>query len=191
MATELSRGASAWRFEHSTQAVRAAVAAALLGLAALVADRYARPVGLFSTGVLSAAGPCDNRSVGAIPIDDLGAGSYMGQTGGLYPGGSNIIPSAHEALGIAIAATLQPRDASGNPDPVNGRIVLISVGVSNTRNKFAGETSGNEGTGIVTYTNAFKPRADVDPEQSSKVILVNGAQGGEPVDTWNSETSAT
>ncbi len=66
----------------------------------------------------------------ASPLCDLGSGTYLGFTGGLYPGGSNEIPPGHLAAGLTRAATIRPLDRSGNPDS-SGKIVLLSVGMSN------------------------------------------------------------
>ncbi|MBE2197637.1 MAG: hypothetical protein IAE79_03435 [Anaerolinea sp.] len=47
-------------------------------------------------------------SVGLTPLTELGRGTYHGAQGGLYPGGSNKRPSAHEAAGIEIAEGIRP-----------------------------------------------------------------------------------
>src|SRR5207302_5643811 len=76
---------------------------------------------------------CSLTSTGIIPLNDLGPGSYSGFTAGLYPAGSNTPPAAHAAAALDIATNqVKPLDTSGNPDSVNGRIVMISVGMSNT-----------------------------------------------------------
>lgn len=138
---------------------------------------------------------CGVTSVGAIPIDALGSDHYedalalpfpQGQ-GGLYPGGSNTIPTAHRQLGESIAATIEPLDGSGNPSP-SGKIGFISIGVSNTRNIFVGDNES--GTSIV-YSNSFKSIADADPAKASSVVIVNGAQGSNAVDEWNNPNSNT
>lgn len=64
-----------------------------------------------------------HESLGFIPLNDLGEGTYKGQHGGLYPGGSNQPPAAHKNAGIKIARGIQP---------INGKIVMISTGMSNT-----------------------------------------------------------
>ncbi len=137
-------------------------------------------------GVLSK--DCSKTQTGNIPINDLGTGTYQGKQGGLYPGGSNSIPGAHLSLGLSLAAEVQPRDASGNPDPANGKIVLISIGVSNTRNIFSGQTTDG---GPVEYSQAFKPRADADPDKNPKLVIVNGAQGSQPISSWLSPNAST
>ena len=107
---------------------------------------------------------CQNTSVGFIPLNDLGTGLHMGAQGGLYPGGLNARPASHETAGLQQAAQVVPRDAAGNPDPVNGEIVFLSIGMSNTRNQW-GE---------------FMPISNADPDRNPQVRLVQGAQGGQP-----------
>ena len=117
---------------------------------------------------------CSLTSTGVVPLNDLGPGSYNGFVGGLYPAGSNTPPSAHAAAAIAIATDqIQPLDSSGNPDPVNGRIVMISIGMSNTTQEFA--TKGNQN---------FKQRADADPAKNPRLLIVDGAQGGQDATAW-------
>jgi hypothetical protein len=93
------------------------------------------------------------------PLTDLGTGVYLGSEGGLYPNGSNVRPSAFDASGVAIAQSIQPLDANGNPDP-NGKYALISIGESNTSE---------------TYSQ-FLTDANADPAKNSHLILVRGAQ---------------
>jgi hypothetical protein len=97
-----------------------------------------------------------------VPIDDLGTGTYLGQQGGLYPGGTNIIPASHQSDGIAIAAAIQPLDSSGNPDP-SGKYALISLGPSATLYEFK----------------PFIQAAKADPAKNAHLVVVQGAQGGE------------
>lgn len=75
--------------------------------------------------VYAAVAP-DGQSNGMLPpLVDLGLGqTYNGQEGGLYPGGSNARPAAHDAAGRKIARGIVPLDVEGNPDPVNGKIVI-------------------------------------------------------------------
>src|SRR5258705_13779595 len=88
---------------------------ALLGGALLAAALCARG---------AAASDCTRTSVGLVPLVDLGAGSYRGFPGGLYPGGTNFRPVGHESAGVAIARAIVPLDTPGNPDPGNGTRVL-------------------------------------------------------------------
>src|SRR5689334_3064320 len=51
------------------------------------------------------------ESVGLIPLTDLGAGSYKGEQGGLYPGGVNVPPAAHQKAGTKLGHSIVPLDA--------------------------------------------------------------------------------
>jgi uncharacterized delta-60 repeat protein len=124
---------------------------------------------------------CSLTATGTIPINDFGPGSYQGLTAGLYPAGSNTPPAAHAAAALAVATDeIRPLNASGTPDPVNGRIVMISIGMSNTTQEFA--TKG---------TQHFKLRADADPAKNPQLIIVDGAQGGQDAPAWINPTAAT
>jgi len=95
------------------------------------------------------------------PLTEMGTEKYQGYQGGLYPGGKNERPNAHEKAGLALAKTVLPRDADGKPNP-DGKIGLLSVGMSNTTQVFS----------------AFKRFADADADKNPKLILIDGAQGG-------------
>src|SRR5438067_6983599 len=124
---------------------------------------------------------CSLTSTGSIPLDDLGPGTYKGFIGGLYPAGSNTRPAAHNNAALDIASNqIKPLNASGNPDSANGKIVMISVGMSNTTQEFASKGTQN-----------FKLRADADPTKNSQLILVDGAQGGQDAAAWIDPTAAT
>ena len=105
---------------------------------------------------------CGNVCRGYPPLTDLGVGTWRGRQGGLYPAGSNVRPASHNAAGLEMASQVQPLDAFGNPDPVNGKIVMISMGMSNTSMEF--------GQFIKEYSSL--------PQMNPQVVLVNCAQGG-------------
>ncbi len=107
------------------------------------------------------AADCTRTSVGFTPLNDLGTGTYQGRQGGLYPGGSNLRPAAHESAGLEQARAVQPLNAQGQPD-ASGKIVLLSIGMSNATQEFS----------------TFKPMADTDPGKNPKLVIVDGAQGG-------------
>lgn len=109
---------------------------------------------------------CSVTSVGFVPLNDLGPGFYGDYQGGLYPGGDNRRPAAHEAAGVQLANEVQPLDENGNPNAVNGKIVLLSIGMSNTTQEFS----------------VFKGLADKDPDRNPQLIIVDGAQGGMSAD---------
>ena len=127
----------------------------------------------FALTPLVAQGDCSLKTTGHIPLPDLGAGTYQGFTGGLYPNGANTRPAQHEAAGLAAANQVKPLDAAGNLDTSRGTIALVSIGLSNTTAEF-----GNGGD------TAFKPRADADPSKGARVTIVDGAQGGKDAADW-------
>jgi hypothetical protein len=115
-------------------------------------------VGAAVTVALAAAGSapasnCDGTSAGFTPLSDLGARTFHGYRGGLYPGGRNAPPRRYLAQGLAAAARVQP---------IAGKIVLLSIGMSNTTMEFS----------------AFAQLAAADPRRSAGVTLVDGAEGG-------------
>lgn len=114
-----------------------------------------------------AAQDCAHTSTGLVPLNDLGADTYLGYTGGLYPDGSNEIPQAHLELGLRQAGMIVARDANGDPDP-NGLIGFVSIGVSNTKTEFDGFVD-------------FVEQADgVNPQ----LVVLNGAQGSRALGAW-------
>lgn len=109
---------------------------------------------------------CGRTSVGLTPITQL-TGSYQGQAGGLYPGGSNARPGPHEIAGTVLAAGIRPLDQNGQPS-ADGRYALISIVMSNTTQEFS----------------EFKRRADADPAKAPRLVIVDGAQGGQTAADW-------
>lgn len=105
---------------------------------------------------------CTYTHSGLVPLNDLGTGTYNGLTGGLYPGGSNVRPTAHTNAGVNIAQNqVLPRNASGQVDLVNGKVVLISIGMSNTTQEFQ----------------KFIATANSYANLNGKLVIVDGAQG--------------
>lgn len=133
--------------------------------------RAARPTG--ATGRPAAAeptGPTDGSSLPDLtPLTDLGADkTYQDQTGGLYGAGRNAPPEQHLQAAFTAARRIQPRNAQGQPDPA-GKIVLISVGMSNTTQEFQ----------------TFQSLANGDRQKSPQVVIVDGAQGGKDAERWS------
>ena len=98
------------------------------------------------------AAECNQTSTGLVPITDLGKRRYRGQRGGLYPGGTNQPSRRYLRQGLAAAKRVRP---------INGRVVLLSIGMSHTSQEFR----------------AFMRLATDDPEVSPSVKLVDGAMG--------------
>jgi hypothetical protein len=112
----------------------------------------------------------------ATPLIDLGSNEYIrmdgtptGQIGGLYPGGSNQRPPQNEAAGLAVAQQVVPLDTAGNPDPANGRIVMISVGMSNASLEFG----------------RFTDNANHDSRINSKLVILNTALSNATAPYWS------
>jgi len=127
-----------------------------------------------------------NPTAGRAPLSELGAGSYKGFTGGLYPAGSNVEPAAHAAAGLTRAQSLAPLDTAGNPSPA-GKIVLVSVGMSNTTQEFC--SAGSTTTGCSSWTFMGQASADASVNHAT-LAIVNGARGGQDAATWDAATDA-
>src|SRR6185436_3578871 len=114
-------------------------------------------------------------------------GKYLGQfEGGLYEHGVNVPPADHEAVGLGQAALVRPLDRDGNPS-ASGKIVMISVGMSNTTQEFC--AAGNPAP---CTTWSFVGQANADPAVNrATLVLVNGARGGQAADSWESPTQPT
>ena len=106
---------------------------------------------------------CSKTSTGLRPLSELGTELYFGYQGGLYPNGLNESPSAHNAAGIELAQSVVPLSASGAVEQEAGSIVLLSIGMSNATQEFS----------------LFKSLADQDPAKNTKLVIVDGAQGGQ------------
>ena len=107
---------------------------------------------------------CSGISTGFIPLIDLGSGTYQGFEGGLYPGGVNTRPAEHEAAGLALAEQIAP---------INGRIVMLSIGMSNTRHE----------------SDQLISQLAQDSEINPQVLFVNGAISGRAAQTIDSPTA--
>ena len=107
-------------------------------------------------------------STGLVPLNDLGSDKYKGETGGLYGDGKNEPPARHLAAALREAAKIRPLDADGKPEE-QGKIVLISIGMSNTTQEFS----------------TFMRLAKADSAKSDSVVIVDGAQGGQAAEQWN------
>lgn len=105
-----------------------------------------------------------STSTGMIPLTELKS-AYHGEAGGLYGNGSNEPPRELAQAAARAAARIRPLDSSGKPSDA-GRIVLLSIGMSNTTQEFS----------------AFQTLSDRTGTRSKSVILVDGAQGGQSAD---------
>jgi hypothetical protein len=111
--------------------------------------------------------------------------TYRTLQGGLYPGGSNVIPADHEAAGIARRNMVRSLDVNGNPS-ASGKYVLISIGMSNTTEEWCSASSAPP---CDSWT--FIGRAISDPSVNhSSLVIVNGAAGGQDATAWMSPVAA-
>lgn len=100
------------------------------------------------------AANCAQTSVAMKPLTDLGNAKYHGYHGGLYANGKNAAPKTYLNAGLARARSIKP---------IDGKIVLLSIGMSNTTQEFS----------------AFKRLADADARKNPALTIVDGAQGGQ------------
>jgi hypothetical protein len=107
------------------------------------------------------------ETTGLVPLTEMGDGLYKEQTGGLYGRGQNVPPQSHLQMAQVQTALVVPREAQGNPSNT-GKIVLISLGMSNTTQEFS----------------LFKTLADADPNKAPQVVIVDCAQGGQAAYQW-------
>jgi hypothetical protein len=125
---------------------------------------------LLSLTVAAATGAaCNNISFDVVgtttpitALTDLGTGSYGGEEGGLYSGGTNTRPTSQTTYGQTLAGEVQTLNSSGLPDPA-GKIVFLALG---------------ESTALDEFGVAFLPLAQHDPAINSNIVFVDGAQGG-------------
>jgi hypothetical protein len=117
----------------------------------------------------------EQKSTGLKPLTEMTADDrYKGEDGGLYGGGMNEPPKAHQATAQEALKKVTPLDAKGEPAR-DGKIVFISMGMSNTAGEFA----------------LFKEIADRELQKSPDVQIVNCAIGGAGVSSWAKRGSGT
>jgi hypothetical protein len=122
-----------------------------LGLIAFVPIAAAKGA---PAGEARTAADCTITSTGLVPLTDLsGNRTYRGHRGGLYPGGVNRPPRGYLNLGLAAAKRVRP---------IDGQVVLLSIGMSNATQEFV----------------PFIRLAEQDPDLSATLTLVDGAMGG-------------
>ncbi len=122
---------------------------------------------------MAARGPVGGKtSVDLTPLTDL-KDAYKGQSGGLYGDGRNDPPAALLSAAKAAAARIKPLDRDGAASP-DGKVVLLAIGMSNTTQEFS----------------RFKQIADRDPGKSPRVVIVDGAQGGQDAAAWVDDRKA-
>jgi hypothetical protein len=139
-----------------------------------------------SAFVISLRADCTLTSTGNIPLNELTV-PYQNTQGGLYPHGANNRPAAHLNAGIQIATNqIRPLNAPGQVDNANGKIVLVSIGMSNTTQEWAvGDNVTRDST------RAFRYRGTSDPALNPQTVVIDCAQGGRDVVNWSSLSDPT
>jgi hypothetical protein len=104
----------------------------------------------------------DATGTGWMPLNDLGTGTYLGQVGGLYPGGINTPPDSYKDKLTAICSAVKPLNAAGIPDLATGKIGFVSIGASTCK----------------MFMDKFMDVADTYLYLNPKLRLANCAKGG-------------
>ena len=131
--------------------------------------------GAGQTNARNLPAPTPRETVGFKPLTEMSATDlYKGQDGGLYGGGLNVPPAQHASAAEKALARIEPLDAQGNP-AADGKVVFISISMSNATQEFS----------------KFKQIADADPQKSSKLTIVDCAQGGQAMAEWVSPQAPT
>ena len=116
-----------------------------------------------------------------VPLVDMQGVAYLGEyEGGLYPEGENEIPSAHYQAGVEIAKQIEPLNLQGQPDP-NGKIIMTSVGMSNTSSMFCGVADPNDPCKQGTFMSRF---LDNRSSYHANLVLIDGADPGKTAEKW-------
>ena len=108
---------------------------------------------------------CGRTSTGFVPLTDLERGTYQGYRGGLYAAGRNQPLAKFRRKGLAYAKRVRP---------IDGKIVLLSIGMSNATQEYR----------------VFMRDAAAEPRKNPRLVLVDGAQGGQDAETISSPTAA-
>ena len=132
------------------------------GTLSAVISSYVSPLQVILS--VSSATPVSNATVSYC----CGATSYQG---GLYENGTNAVPVDHSKAGLMFSDQVQPLDVNGNPS-AGGLIVLLSVGMSNTKDEF--------GTFLRTYVQTPPYSTQINPA----LAVVNGALDGVAACSW-------
>jgi len=125
-------------------------------------------------GVWEVFADCSLTNIDKHPLPEWSCRPYQGFPTGLYPNYANNRPPAHLAAGLNIAVNeIKPLNSAGNVDTNSGKIVLLSIGMSNTTQEWA--TKGTEN---------FRALANADPAKNPRVTIVDGALGGQAATDW-------
>ncbi|MDB5322354.1 MAG: hypothetical protein JWN40_3985 [Phycisphaerales bacterium] len=114
------------------------------------------------------------ESTGLAPLTDKAAADYKGFKLGLYGDGENAPPAEHFKRAMEAAGKVVALDGDGHA-AAEGKIVLMSVGMSNTTQEFS----------------RFVQLANADAAKNPRLVIVDAAQGGKAADSWVSKDQPT
>jgi hypothetical protein len=124
-----------------------------------------------------------------VALIDLVGGTYTGFVGGLYPA-SNDPPPDHAGFGAAMARATEPRRADGQPDPA-GKVVLLSISMSNATQEWCHQDShGGAGAPPCNPWTLMGQAASDPAVNHTTLVIANGAQGGQSLETWDDPDDA-
>lgn len=104
-----------------------------------------------------------------VPLTEMTA-DYHGLDGGLYGAGKSDVPAEQQKLADKALAAIKPLGADGKAAN-DGKIVLMSIGMSNTTMEFS----------------TFMREHGGDERKAAEVVIVDAAQGGKAAAQWASE----
>lgn len=109
---------------------------------------------------------CQVELTQLIPIPEIKTGYYRTYQGGLFPNGSNLVPTEHLNNLLSKARSIQPITKTGTFENT-GSIVMIGVGASNPRTEFS------------AFSNLFAAKL------RKGTFLINTCIGGQGVQKMN------
>jgi hypothetical protein len=141
-----------------------------------------------SGGSCAPGEPLPSGSFQATPLIDFAPGqTYMGLAGGLYGNNSNVVPARHDQDGQNLAASIHP---------INGKIIFLAIGMSNTTIEFCGGNQFNYGkpnqpcptscpNPASNQPQSFMAQAQATGVLNPALVIWDGAMGGETFLDWD------
>lgn len=124
----------------------------------------------------------------AVPLTDFGPDeTYLGVFPGKLYEESNTLPpgSQHDLDGQSFAAHVVPRDSSGSPDPVNGKIVVVGIGMSNWTWELCSPTQVTDTPPLPCTPASFLKNALADPAiNNTSLVFIDCAAISQVAPFW-------
>ena len=131
--------------------------------------------GIADTATVKVRGAFTRADGARVALTDMGSATYEGFSGLLYPG-SNALPAAHLAAGIALANQVVPLDGNGAPS-ASGKVVLLSIGMSNATQEWCTKIAGDP-------CNSWSFTGQSQGVRRGTVKVVNGAHSSSTAEVW-------